>query len=347
VTLCLRAEASLRIDRLLRSAGEEKAQTCEGDDCCNIPISLRFPTNRMNLDSEPAIILKVVSGRLCFMSVFRRGAILLIATASFAQNSQPNPAGLTAEVIMARVAVNQDRSEALRKQYVYKQHIRIITHKPGGKLIREEIADYNVVPTPDGTKQMLMLLTGRYWHKGRYEQFTGKPRPQEDSFDGNLINDLREDLSDDRGKDGLARRWFPLNSEEQKDYAFKLLGQEVQQGRSVYHISFQPKDNAEVPWAGEAYIDAAEFQPVQVFTKLAERIPFMIRTLLGIDVPGLGFNVVYQRQPDGVWFPAIVGTEFRIRATFVIHRQVSVLLENSAFEHTHVGSRMKVIGPVE
>ena len=162
-----------------------------------------------------------------------------------------------------------------------------------------------------------------------------------------MINDLREDLSDDRGKDGLARRWFPLNSEEQKDYAFKLLGQEVQQGRSVYHISFQPKDNAEVPWAGEAYIDAAEFQPVQVFTKLAERIPFMIRTLLGIDVPGLGFNVVYQRQPDGVWFPAIVGTEFRIRATFVIHRQVSVLLENSAFEHTHVGSRMKVIGPVE
>ena len=101
------------------------------------------------------------------MSVFRCGAILLIATASFAQSLQPNPAGLTAEAIMARVAANQDRSEALRKQYVYKQHIHILTHKPGGKLIREESADYNVVPTPNGTKKKLTLLTGRFWHKGR------------------------------------------------------------------------------------------------------------------------------------------------------------------------------------
>jgi hypothetical protein len=281
------------------------------------------------------------------MLLFRRGAILLIATASFGQTPQPNPAGLSAEAIMARVAANQDRSEALRKQYVYTQHIHILTHKPGGKLMREETADYNVVPTPDGTKKKLTLLTGRYWHKGRYEEFTGEPTPEEDSLDGDLINDLRDDLSDDEAKDGLARRWFPLTREEQNDYAFKLLGQEVQQGRGVYHISFQPKDKHEVPWAGEAYIDAADFEPVRVVTKLSERIPLMIRTLLGIDVPGIGFNVVYQRQPDGVWFPATLGTEFRIRAAFVINRQVSVSLENSAFEHTHVVSRMKVIGELE
>ena len=278
------------------------------------------------------------------MSVFRYAAILLIATVSFAQSAQPNPVALTAEFIMARVAANQDRSEALRKQYVYKQHIDILTHKPGGKLMREETADYNVVPTPDGTKKKLTLLTGRYWHKGRYEQFTGRPTPEEDSFDGYLINDLRDDLSDDTAKDGFARRWFPLTSDEQKDYAFKLLGQEVQQGRSVYHISFQPKDKDGILWAGEVYIDAAEFEPVRVFTKLAQRVPLMIRTLLGIDVPGVGFDVVYQRQADGVWFPATLGSEFRIRAKFVVNRQVSVSLENSAFEHTHVVSRMKVIG---
>ncbi len=248
---------------------------------------------------------------------------------------------------MARIAANQDRSEALRKQYVYKQQIHILTQKPGGKLMREETADYNVVPTPDGTKKKLTLLIGRYWHKGKYEQFRGKPTPEEDSFDGDLINDLRDDLSDDRAKDGLARRWFPLTSEEQKDYDFKLLGQEVQQGRSVYHISFQPKERDEIPWAGEVYVDAAEFEPVRVFTKLAQRVPLMIRTLLGIDVPGIGFDVVYQRQADGVWFPATLGTEFRIRAKFVINRQVSVSLENSAFEHTHVVSRMKVIGEVK
>ena len=279
--------------------------------------------------------------------VFRCGAILLIVPASFAQSPQPSPAALTAESIMARVAVNQDRSEALRTQYVYKQQIHILTHKPGGKLMREETADYNVVPTPHGTKKKLTLLTGRYWHKGRYEQFTGKPTPEEDNFDGDLINDLRDDLSDDTAKDGLARRWFPLTNEKQKDYDFQLLGQEVQQGRSVYHIGFQPKDKDETLWAGEVYIDAAEFEPVRVFTKLAGRIPLMIRTLFGTDVPAIGFNVVYQRQPDGVWFPATVGTEFRIRAAFVINRQVSVSLSNSAFEHAHVVTTMKVTGEMQ
>lgn len=281
------------------------------------------------------------------MSVFRSGAILLIASGALAQSPQPNPAVLTAEAIMARVAANQNRSEALRKQYVYKQQIHILTHKPGGKLMREETADYNVVPTPDGTKKKLMLLTGRYLHKGRYEQFTGEPTPEEDSFDGDLINDLRDDLSDENSKDGLARRWFPLTSEEQKNYAFTLLGQEVQQGRRVYLIRFQPNDKEEIPWAGEVYIDAVEFEPVRVFTRLARRLPLMIRSLLGTDVPDIGFNVVYQRQPDGVWFPATVGTEFRVRAEFVINRQVSVSLENSAFERTHVVSRIKVIGELK
>jgi hypothetical protein len=280
------------------------------------------------------------------MSLFGYGAILLTACASFAQSPHP-PAALTADAIMARVAANQDRSDALRKQYVYKQQIHILTLKPGGKLMREETADYNVVPTPDGTKKELTQLTGRYWHKGRYEQFRSEPVPEENSFDGDLISDLRDDLSDDEAKDGLARRWFPLTKEEQKHYVFELHGQEVQQGRSVYHISFQPKDNDEVPWAGDAYIDAAEFEPVLVLTKLARPLPLVIRTLLGMNVPGIGFNVVYQRQPDGVWFPASVGTEFRIRAEFVINRQVSVSLANSAFEHTHVVSRIKRIGELK
>jgi len=281
------------------------------------------------------------------MSTFRCGAILLIASLSFAQSPQPNPAALTAEAIMARVAANQDRSEALRKQYVYKQQIRIRTHKAGRKLMREETADYNVVPTPDGTEKKLTLLTGRYWHKGSYEQFTGEPTPEEDSLDGDLIKDFRNDLSNDKTKDGLARDLFPLTSEAQKDYVFKLLGQETLQGRNVYHIRFWPRDKDKITWAGEAYIDAEEFEPVRVFTQLARRVPLMIRTLLGTDVPGIGFNVVYHRQPDGVWFPATFGTEFRIRAVFFINREVSMSLENSAFEHTHVVSKMKVIGEVE
>jgi hypothetical protein len=254
---------------------------------------------------------------------------------------------LTADQIMARVAENQDRSQELRKQYVYQQHIHIVSHKSKGRLLREETADYDVAPTPDGTEKKLKLLTGRYWQKGKYETFEGEPTPEQDSLDGGLIKSFRDDLSNDKTKDGLAKDLFPLTSEEQKDYVFKLLGQEKQDCRSVYHVSFRPRDRQEITWAGEAYIDAAEFEPVRVFTKLSRRVPFMVRTLLGTDVPGLGFNVVYQREPDGFWFPATFGTEFRIRAVFFINRELSISLQNSAFEHTHVETKLKVVGPVE
>jgi hypothetical protein len=192
--------------------------------------------------------------------------VLLAGALSAAQDSQPATGTLSADAIMARVAANQDRSEALRKQYVYRQHIHILTHKSRGRVLREETADYEVLPTPDGTQKELKLLTGRYWSKGRYETFQGEPVPGTDSLDGGLIQGFREDLLNEKTKDGLAKDLFPLTSEEQKDYEFTYLGQEMHEGRSVYHIGFRPKDNNEITWAGEAYIDAAEFQPVRVFT---------------------------------------------------------------------------------
>ena len=248
---------------------------------------------------------------------------------------------------MARVSENQDRSQNLRKEYVYKQHIHIVSHKPKGRLLREETADYEVAPSPDGTEKKLTQITGRYWVKGKYETFTSEPAPGHDSLDGELIKSFRDDLSNDKTKDGLAKDLFPLTSEEQKDYQFKLLGQEVEAGRSLYHIAFRPKDEHEITWAGEAYIDAAEFEPIRVFTKLSRRIPFFVRTMLGTDLPGIGFNVVYQRQEAGVWFPSTFGTEFRIHALFFINREISISLENSAFERTHVKSTIRVIGPAD
>ena len=289
------------------------------------------------------------------MRIFQVAGFLLAASLSFAQNAPPRAAkepgqadaALTADAIMARVAENQDRSETLRKQYVYRQHTHILTHKPKGRLLREETADYDVVPTADGTQKELKLLTGRYWNKGKYETFEGEPVPEADSLDGSLVHDFREDLSNEKSKDGLGKNLFPLTTEGQKEYEFSLLGKETQAGRSVYHIGFRPKDKNDISWAGEAYIDAAESQPVRVFTKLSRRIPFGVRTFLGTDLPGIGFNVVYKRQEDGVWFPATFGTEFRIHALFFINRDVSVSLENSGFQHTHVESKMKVVGPVD
>jgi CubicO group peptidase (beta-lactamase class C family) len=277
-----------------------------------------------------------------------------VAALSFAQSRtlaqsaqfEAGKEALTSDAIMARVAENQDRSEALRKEYVYKQHIHIVTHKPKGRLMREETADYDMLPMLEGTQKQLRLLTGRYWHKGKYENFEGEPAPEASSLDGDLIHNFRNDLSNNESKDGLARDLFPLTTEEQKQYEFNLLGQENVQGRSAYHLAFEPKDKSEITWAGEAFIDATDFQPIRVFTKLSRRIPFAVRTLLGTDLPGIGFNVVYKRQDEGVWFPASFGTEFRLHVLFFLNRDISISLDNTAFEHTHVQTRMKVVGPV-
>ncbi len=161
------------------------------------------------------------------MRMLRVVGFLLVATVSFAQSPPPEQAKepeqanapLTADAIMARVARNQDRSEELRKQYVYRQHTHILTHKPkGGRLLREETADYDVVPMPDGTQKELKLLTGRYWKKGQYETFQGEPAPEEDTIDGGLIHGFREDLLNEKTKDGLGKDLFPLTTEGQKDY---------------------------------------------------------------------------------------------------------------------------------
>jgi hypothetical protein len=269
-------------------------------------------------------------------------AVLLLAGLGSQQGAEDQP--LTAAAIMGRVAANQDRSDKLRSEYVYKQRIHIATRKTNGKLMREETTDYAVLPTPDGTKKEQKLIAGRYWHKGRYLEFHGEPVPEADSLDGDLVQDFRNDLQDDRSKDGFARDYFPLTTAEQKKYQFRLLGDETLQGRRVYHLGFRPKDKQEYDWAGEAYIDATDFEPVTVFTKLSRSLPFLVRTLL-VDLPGIGFNVQYHRQPDGVWFPTSFGTEFRFRLFLFLSRDITIALENTAFERTHVESRMKYEGP--
>jgi len=271
--------------------------------------------------------------------------LLLMAGISFGQAADAGP--LTADAIMARVAANQDKAETLRKQYIYKQHIHIVTRKPNARLMREETTDYHVVPTADGTKKELQAIKGRYLHQKQYLDFNGEPEPDSGSLDAGLVHDFREDLANTDSKDGLGRDLFPLTTKEQEKYQFRLIGQETEQERSVYHIGFGPKDKGDIDWAGEAFIDGVDFQPIRVFTKLSRRIPFVVRTMLGTDLPGIGFDVHYQRQEDGVWFPTSFGTEFRLRVLFFLKRDISISLENTAFEHTHVKSKIEVLGPEE
>lgn len=265
-------------------------------------------------------------------------AILLCGSSPlWPQATQP----LTADQIMARVAANQDRAEELRKEYVYKQHIHVASRKTNGKLMREETTDYDVFPQVQESSNKLRQLLGKYWSKGQYLSYSGEPSPDSDSLDGDLVRDFRDDLVDvneRKSKDGLACDLFPLSSKEQAQYTFRLLGEQTLNGRNVYHVGFAPKDKSDITWKGEAFIDKEDLQPVTVFTKLSRRIPFLVRTALGTDLPGLGFSVTYKRQPDGVWFPASFGTEFRLRAVFFINRDISISMQNSDFEKTHVDS---------
>jgi hypothetical protein len=270
--------------------------------------------------------------------MFRLSWVLLLASlGTLASADQPSP---SVDEIMARVAANQDRAEQARAEYVYQQRIHVATLRTNGKLAREETADYLVAPTPDGTKKELKHIEGRYWHKGKYLTFQGEPVPQDGWVDSSLVQSFRDDLSNDKSKDGLGRDLFPLTSGEQKQYHFDLLGEDTVKGRRVYRVRFRPRDKSELTWAGEAMIDAEEFEPIRVYTKLSRRIPFFVRTLLGTDVPGIGFNVEYKRFDEGVWFPVSFGTEFRLRAVFFINRDITVALANSAFQRAKVQSRI-------
>ena len=270
--------------------------------------------------------------------MLRALAVILLMACSIPSATATEP--LTAEIIMARVAANQDRSETLRSQYVYQQHIHVVSRKSGGKVLREETADYHVVPKPDGTEKTLRQLTGRYWHGGKYVDFAGEPVPAADTTDGELVHSFREDLTDDHSRDGLGRDLFPLTTDQQKTYRFRLIAEETFEGHKTYHIGFSPKDTEDTDWAGEAFIDQNEFQPMYVFTKLSRPLPFGVRAFLGSDLPGIGFAVHYRRQDDGVWFPTSMGSEFRIRVLFFFNRNISIALENTAFEHTHVESKI-------
>jgi hypothetical protein len=321
---------------------------------------------------------------------FAAAALLLAGHSMAAQTAAP--ATLTADAvlardIMAKVAANQDRTEAARTRYIYMQHIRTVSRKPGGKVMCEEITDSRVSPRAKGSQQELLTLDGRYWQKGRYVRYTTlqeqdaapskdeaakgaapkdkKVKTEKEDLDGmdiDLVENLRKNLTNDRSedaeekgqdstghgahvqvdaadegqsKDGLAKGLFPLTTKEQSQYLFTLMGQQKMNGRDVYRVTFRPKDKNDFDWKGEAFVDVHEFEPVVVYTEMSRKIPLAVRTLLGTNLPGLGFSVTYDREPDGVWFPVSFGTEFRMRVLFFIARDISMSLANTHFEKTH------------
>ena len=275
---------------------------------------------------------------------------------------------------MARVAANQDQSEAERTHFVYVQHARVASRK--GKTVRcEEITDFRVIPTESGSHQQLLKLAGRLLGKhGAYQTYDhlptdrDKPAPApqgrdpdlqaghndlsitvgEESMDRDLVEHMRNNFTNDRSKDGIGAGLFPLTSKAQHDYTYRLLGRERISGRDVFHITFRPKSKDDYGWKGDAFIDTTAYQPVLVHTAMARKIPFAVRTLLGTSLPGLGFTVTYapqtssqsSSQAGGLWFPVSFGTEFKMHVLFFLNRKITINAENRNFEQTHVNSTL-------
>jgi hypothetical protein len=265
----------------------------------------------------------------------------------------------TAEAIMAHVAANQDSSEAARLHYVYVQHAHVVSRK-GKTVICEEITDARIAPTAKGYDQKLLKLDGRIRRKGAYVPYMQAP-PKKDApttgmeaenndlhisidddgdMDIDLVENMRKNLTDDRSRDGVGAGLFPLTTKSQADSAFQLVGHELKNGRDCFHLTFGPKVKDDYGWKGDAWIDAAAYQPVVVRTAMARKIPFAVRTLLGTNVPGLGFTVAYAPQPDGVWFPVSFGTEFKLHVLFFLNREILIDAQNKDFQKTHVNSKI-------
>ncbi len=306
--------------------------------------------------------------------IFLRSAItsaafaLAYACAAQTTNLDHPPA---AEVVMARVAANQDTAEAERAHYVYVQHAKM-TSRRGKTVMCEEITDYRFTPSSDGTDQQLLKVDGRYLRDKNYVTYTAllprdenKPKDpeksedksadkaaadkkkhsdanpeNEEALDRDLVENLRWNLIHDKSKDGYNARLFPLTSKNQADYVFRMVGRERLNSRDVYHITFRPKNKDDFGWSGDAYIDTTAFQPVLVTTAMARKVPFAVRTLLGTNVPGLGFTITYAPQPDGVWFPVTFSTEFKIHVLYFFHREIILDAQNRDFEKTHVTTRI-------
>ena len=260
------------------------------------------------------------------------------AAAAFAQ-------GPDIEQIMSRVGRNQATAQDLRKNFTYHQKQLLRMNRGNHRLAREERREYDVTPDVRGIKKELTRFDAQYEYKGKTVAYDRPGYHFKDiDIDGELINEMSEDMTNDRNsRDGIDHDLFPLTYHQQLKYNFKLVGAETYRGRDVYRVSFEPKrgqDFDEASWKGEALIDRAEYQPVLVTTKLAVKIPLLVKTLLGTDIKGLGFSVTYQKFEDGVWFPVSYGGEFEVRAVFFYKRTVSVSMVNSDFKRTSVNSNV-------
>jgi hypothetical protein len=255
----------------------------------------------------------------------------------------------TAEGIMLRVALNQDRDQEMRSAFVYKQNVMVRLQRTNGKLAREDYGEYIVTPTPKGVTREQTLFRGKYLTHGKEIPFD-KPGFEHKSIDidADFAKSLMEDFGNDKeSRDGVDHDCFPLTSKEQRKYRFHLEGTEDYRGTPVYRVTFEPKkkpsiydDDDNGQWAGEVLVDRDEFQPVVVTSHLAFNIPAWVKVVFGTNVQQLGFKVSYKKFDEGLWFPVTYGGEFKLKAVFFYSRRIGMSLQNSDFHRAVVNSKV-------
>ena len=280
--------------------------------------------------------------------MYRRSVIILgvswvLGTCGLAPAQSPE----TVEEIMAKVAVNQDRAESLRTAFVYDQELRLRFLRGNGRIAREETRAYVVTPTEKGINKELVHFEGSYEKDGKMIPYSEPGFEYRDmDIDGELIDDLADDLANDRhSRDGIAADLFPLTTQEQRKYRFTLKGTREFRGHEVYRVAFEPKSKSwdeddGAPWAGEILVDRTDRQPVLVSTHLARGIPIAVRTLLGTNLKGLGFQLRYEKFDEGLWFPVSYGSEFEVKALFLYRRKIAISLSNKGFQRAQVDAHV-------
>ena len=247
----------------------------------------------------------------------------------------------TAEEIVAKLTANLERAAAERRQFVYQQSVRSRMIRTNGKVARQETRLYSVTPTPSATEKKLLSLDGEV-HKGAQIVKYTDPKTESSGMDidGSLIRSLTDELVDDKdSRDGIPKSLFPLGSDALKRYDFQLRETREQKGRPTHHLTFSPKKGVEdANWKGDLYVDAAEYQPVQIATDLTFKMPLLVRAVFGTNIRQTGFAVSYQCVAENVWFPVSYGSEFRLDVLFGYKRVITMALTSTNFQRTTAGS---------
>jgi hypothetical protein len=251
------------------------------------------------------------------------------------------------EQIMRRVALNQAKSQDLRTNYIYTQKQTLKMMRGNHKVAREEHREYAISPQARGNKRALVQFDGKYDAGNSFVSYS-KPGYQYKGtdIDGQILDSLSKDMMHDRNaRDGIDSDLFPLTYHQQLKYKFTFVKEDEYRGRKVYRVRFEPKskpsmDDNGACWRGEGIIDAEEYQPLNVTTTLAWKMPLLVKTLLGTNVHGVGFTVSYEKFADGIWFPVSYGGEFEIRAVFFYHRTIAIAMKNSDFRRMDVTSNV-------